>query len=511
MSQFDADIRPNDSTHNRIIWGLATAAFLLHLAVAGRYGLFRNELYFIICGRHPAFGYADQPPLVPLLAAATQIFGPNMILLRLPAALAAGALCPLSACFAGLLGGGAVARVIAAAASLLAPGLAALTATLGTSSFEPLAWTGCAFFLSRAVLREDRRALIWAGAIAGVAAQAKYGIALWGVGLAVGLLATRARHILAWKEFWAGLLLAALLAAPSLIWQQLHAWPFFEIITSPITSGKGFIGSPLQFIVRQAIEMNPLLAPLWLTGLISPFLVERLRAVSFLPIAMVIAAAIDVIGGGKNYYIYPAFPALFALGAAALPDLMWPAARWWLAAATAVFVILAPIVLPILAPLALDRYLETLHLRPTPIEAAGIGAPLTQVFSDEMGWQELEQTVATIFRALPDQDRQRAAIIASNYGEAAAIDLFGPADHLPPALTGQNQYFLWGPRGFDGSMIIHVGGDPDRWRQICQSLEMVGSFGVAYAMPYETNQPIFVCRGLRGGLARAWPRFKRYR
>jgi hypothetical protein len=141
---------------------------------------------------------------------------------------------------------------------------------------------------------------------------------------------------------------------------------------------------------------------------------------------------------------------------------------------------------------------------------AAIGAPLTQVFSDELGWRALEKTVAGVYRGLPEEERKRAAIVASNYGEAAAIDVYGGEDGLPPALNGQDQYYFWGPRGYDGSVVIHINGDPERWRRNCASLDIVAQFGAPLVMPYEDQRPVFICRGLRVPLAEAWERFKRF-
>ena len=129
----------------------------------------------------------------------------------------------------------------------------------------------------------------------------------------------------------------------------------------------------------------------------------------------------------------------------------------------------------------------------------------------EFGWRDLEKKVAAILHGLSPEDQARAAILASNYGEAAAIDVYGREDGLPPALSGHNQYWLWGPRGRDGSLIIHVGGDPERWRRVCGSIEDQGTFGNRYAMPYENDRAIFICRNPRQPLDRIWSRLKRYR
>ena len=133
-----------------------------------------------------------------------------------------------------------------------------------------------------------------------------------------------------------------------------------------------------------------------------------------------------------------------------------------------------------------------LHLKPPPDEAAAVGAPLTQVFSDELGWRDLEHHVAVVYRSLPPDEQRGAAIFATNYGEAAAIDVYGRADGLPPAISGQNQYYLWGPRGHDSSLMILVNVNPNRWREFCRDVDVVDTFGVPYAMPYETDRPISI-------------------
>lgn len=508
---------PYQPTHSEMlrqglfVWSIAALTCVLHAAVAGHYHMFRNELYFIVCGRHPAFGYVDQPPLVPLLAAATQWFGLNAWLLRLPALAAAVAIVPLSAEFARLLGGRTVSVVMAAVAAAIAPALAALTATLTTSTFEPLAWTACAYFVARAVTRDDRRAWIWAGLIAGVSMEAKYGIAMWLLALFVGFLFTASRRVLTRRHCWFGVAIAAAIAAPSLVWQTVHGWPFLTVIFQHHVAGTNFTGSPLIFEAGQILAMNFLLAPLWIAGVIAPFLVPELKPVRFLSVAFVAVTVINVAAGGKDYYLFGAYPTMFAVGAVALGRLRSWVVALWLIGATAAFAVAAPLALPILDPPALARYLARTHLKPRPDEAAAVGAPLTQVFSDEMGWRALERQVASVYHSLPASDQKKAAILATNYGEAAAIDVYGRADGLPPAICGQNQYYLWGPRGHDGSVIIHINGDPNLWRHFCRSVEIAGTFGAPYAMPYENGRPIFICRGLRFNLVKAWRHFRRYR
>lgn len=492
------------------VWGIAAVTALLHFVVAGRYGYFRNELYFIICGRRPAFGYVDQPPLVPLLTALTQAFGHSLLLLRLPAVVAAAMLIPLTAAFAGLFSRRTLVVVTAAAAAAMSPALAALTATVTTTTFEPLAWTGCAYFIARYIVRRDPYSLLWAGVVAGLAMQAKYGIVMWLAGVFLGLLLFQ-REVLLTKTLWLGAAIAALIAAPSLVWQSVHGWPFLRLIAHHRAIGFDLTGSPLVFEVGQILANNLVLAPLWIAGIIAPFVMKQLKPARFLAIAFVVATIIDIATHGKDYYLFAVYPVMFAVGAGVL-SLRIP--RWlvavWLGLAAVQFAIALPVALPVMRPERLAFLLNHSHLRPRPNEIAAIGAPLTQVFSDEMGWNELEKHVAAVYGALPEQDRQKAAIFASSYGEAAAIDFFGAADQLPPVIGGGNQYYLWGPRGADGSLMIVVNGNPDRWRAACNDLQIAGTFGVPLAMPYERDRPILLCRGLRRGLQQAWPKFQRY-
>lgn len=498
------------SRQAKYVWGIAAATALLHLAVAGRYGFFRNELYFIACGRRPDFGYVDQPPLIPLIAAATQVFGIHLWLLRLPAVVAAAALVPVTAAFARLFSRQTVVVVSAAIAAAISPSLAALTSTLTTATFEPLAWTSCAYFVARFLIRRDRYSLLWAGVVTGMAMEAKYGIAMWLAGLCAGLLLFRWK-VLASKQFLYGAIAAIGLAIPSLIWQSVHGWPFLALIAYHRATGFALTGTPAVFEITQIRANNLLLAPLWIGGIIAPFFTEHLKSARFLAVAFLAATVIDFVSGGKDYYLFGAYPTMFAVGAGMLSTIR---PRWlvvaWLASAAGLFAIALPLALPVLDPPKLERYIARTHLRPRPEETAAIGAPLTQVFSDEMGWRELEKQVASIYDSLPPGDRQKAAIFASNYGEAAAIDVFGREDRLPFAISGGNQYFLWGPRGATGSVMIIINGHPRRWAAACGDLQIVGTFGVPYAMPYERDRPIMVCHGLRRNLQSLWPRLQRY-
>ncbi len=494
-------------TARLIAWGVAAVLAVVFILAGGHYGPFRNELYFIVCGRHPAFGYVDQPPLVPFIAAATQIAGNHVFLLRLPAIAADVLLVPLTVAFAQLLGATTRGAWIAAVAIAGATMLTAMSATLNTSTFEPLTFTGVAYLLVRAYLRDEPVLYRWAGVVAGVSFEARYGIVMWAIGLLAGVLIAGPRSILKSRDLWIGIGIATVVALPNVIWQLVHGLPFLELLRND-NSGN-LIGTPLEFAVLQTFLMNFVLLPLWMTGVIAPFFSKRLRDVRFLSIAFIVTAAIILVTHGKAYYMTPAYPAMFAVGAAAVTRIPRLLVALWAILATLNAVPALPFVLALEPPAKLKETIDHQPFKMQPLERAGIGAPLMQVLSDEFGWRTLAAKVSAIYAALPPGERTEAAIWASNYGEAAAIDVYGHG--LPPVLSGSNQYYLWGTHGFDGSVVLVVNGDPSEWAKLCASSRIIATFGTSpYAMPYETHRPILLCTGMHQPLSVVWPRFKHY-
>ncbi|MFO1114603.1 MAG: hypothetical protein U1E28_02905 [Beijerinckiaceae bacterium] len=325
------------------------------------------------------------------------------------------------------------------------------------------------------------------------------------------MIATPARRIVLKPQVWTGAAIAVGLAAPNLIWQWAHGWPFFDVILPHLESQRDYAGNPWQFEYRQALSMNIVLAPLRLAGAVAPFVIERLRPVRNLAIAFLLTSAFYCLKHGTNYYLFPVYPTMFVVGAVAVEPL-WKWARWtWMTAAIVVSAQVAPVVLPLLDPPTLLHYMDFMKIKPRPIEAASVGAPITHSFSDELGWRDMVKSVSAAFHALPAEDQAKVAIIASNYGEAAALDVYGAVEGLPTPVSGHNQYWLWGPRGHDGSVVLYVGGNVERWRPLCRSIEVVGTFGGPYVMPYENNRSIVLCRGMRRPLDEMWPRMKRFR
>lgn len=486
-------------------WSIAILVAILHLFTAGKYDIFRNELYFIVCGRQPAFGYVDQPPLVPLLAALSQAGGTHVWLLRLPAAIAAIALVPVTVALAQLIGASTRGAWLAAVAAASAPLVIATSATLNTSSFEPLAFTAIAYYITYALVLNEPRAYIWAGLIAGLAFEARYGILIWIAGLVVGLALAGPRTAFRSREAWTGVAIAVAIALPNAIWQIVHGLPFLEVVRND--NAGNLTGTPAIFAIDQIIAVNIVLAPLWIAGIIAPFASKRLSPYRFLAIAFIVSAILVFATHGKNYYVAAFYPAAFALGAAACTKLWRTLVAVWAVLAAVNCGLALPLVLPVVSPYALKQML--VKFKPRPVEVAMIGAPLFEPFSDEFGWHDLANTVENVYASLPAGQRARTAIFAENYGEAGAIDFYGKG--LPPVISGNNQYYLWGPRGYDGSSVLAINVHPAQWSRLCDSSTVIARFGTSpYTMPYERHRPILLCTGMHMSLQQVWPQFKNY-
>jgi 4-amino-4-deoxy-L-arabinose transferase-like glycosyltransferase len=498
---------------DRLALTFGLLAFCLHAVFAGRYDVFRDELYFIVCGRHPAFGYADQPPVVPLLAASLYALGHSVWLVRLPATLAAGALAWLAVRLARLLGGGGLAAAGAALCVIIAPMLMGIVATLNTTSFDPLAWTAIAGCFVYTAQTGDRRALWLCGIIAGVDLEIKYSLVFWCVSLAMGLALTPERKLLARKELWLGIAVAGLIAAPSLLWQALHGFPFLELAAA--ARDKNADTPAVAFILNQTLVMNPLLAPVWLSGVVAPFVIERLRPVRFLPLAFIICGVLVILTHGKDYYLAAAYPAVFVIGSVAIAHWVQAAGgraalAGWAALAVAFSIFFSPVALPVLSVSELKAYMQHLPLKPQQQEKGFKGTLLPQLFADQLGWHDFTAEVGSAWARIPAAERARTAIKVDNYGEAAALDVYGRPYGLPPALSGHNQYYLWGLRGQNPVNLLVVQNHPERLAPYCQEATVLATTSSPDAMAYENGKVIAYCRGLKMDMKSIWPQVKSY-
>lgn len=493
---------------------LALACFLLHALANGHYGFFRDELYFIVCGDRPAFGYVDQPPIVPILASWSHaLFGDHLWAFRLLPALAMSAAVAASAEFARLIGGGRFAQWLTGLCVLVAPILLLMGVIFYTDMFQALTWLGLAWALVRLEQSGDQRWWLAFGAVAGFSLETKYTVAFFGAGLAVGMLAAPRLLGESLRRPWIylGAAAAFLIVLPNLIWQQAHGWPFVDMGKAAV-GGKNLILSLPEFLLQQAVYAGPWAVPVWACGLLACLVRPKMAMAPVFAIAWLVLMAGFWALHGKPYYASAIYPVLMAFGAQRIEA--WLEAPAWrgaaLASIAALGLLAAPFCLPILPVQTFIGYQKAIGFMPNTGERARSGA-LPQYYADMFGWREMAEKVAAVYRALPPEDRQRAVFYAENYGEAAAIDVFGRRLGLPPAISGHNQYFLWGPRGHDGSVMIIVGGSPRHYAEVFRSFVIAGRTDAPYAMPYETGQAIYVLRGLHPALPAIWPTTRKYR
>jgi Dolichyl-phosphate-mannose-protein mannosyltransferase len=490
----------------------AAVAFVFHLLANPHYGFFRDELYFIICGRHPQWGYVDQPPVIPLLAAGSQLFGMSLIALRAVAALLAAGSVFVTCRLVQEFGGREYAQIVAAIAVFFAPVLAAFGSVVGPDSIGMWAWPLVALYIVRITRGADPRWWLAAGAIAGIALESKYSAAFFLAAAGAGMVLTRERAFMKSPWFFAGVLLAALLALPNFLWQAHYGFPMLELLRNG-QHGKNVEIDPLNFMLQQLFLTNPILALLWIAGAAWCFLRPQLRwiGVSYLVLIGVMMAL-----HAKNYYACDVYPVLFAAGGTALET--WTA-RTAIArgAAIAVTVLAGALLLPLATPvlpvpafLAYQRALGSVLPLNATVTEHHKQSVLPQEYADMYGWPQLADSVTQVYGSLPARDRARAVIAASNYGEAAAIEFFGAGRNLPPVISGHNQYYLWGTHGASGDVVIDVNGDCGSSAHLFRSSHRAATFTAPYVMPYEDDMPILVCRGIRKPLAQIWPSVKSY-
>ena len=472
---------PYARTGVRLVAG-AVLAFLVVLSE--RYGPHRDELYFVAAGRHLAWGYPDQPALVPLLARLSQdVAHHSLVLLRLPSALAVCATVVMSARLARLLGGERRAQVLAAAVV----GTGALTMFLGhrltTQTLSMAAWVGIALVAAHALVADRPRMWLLAGVVAGIGLNAKSDVVVCLLGLLVGVALTGAvRHHLRTPWFWAGGAVAALLWLPDLVWQARHGWPVFTL-SSQIHADHGGFGGALLYLAQSLLVFSPLMSLVWIAGLVA--LLRRTAWVTVRPLAwmFVVTYVFFLLTGGKAYYLAGAVPPLLAAGCVLL------AQRWRR-------VVPAGVVLALSAAFA---WPAGLPLLPPSTYAGSFYPAIDGDQLETIGWPQLADGVRRALAPLP----RGAVVFTANYGEAGALEWYGVD---APVYSGHNAFGEWGPPP-DGAAPVVVVGSPDRGIDAgfagCREVGAVPT--VDGADNQEHGTPIRVCRGARPSWSRAWP------
>jgi 4-amino-4-deoxy-L-arabinose transferase-like glycosyltransferase len=473
---------------------------LLELLMSGRYGHSRDELYFLVCGRRFAMGFVDQPPFTPAVAAAAHaLFGNSLLALRFLSALAGGASVLVTALTARELGAGRVGQALAALCTATTGTFLAADHLLNTTAFDLLVWTVVVWIAVRILGGGSERLWLAAGAVAGVGLLNKHTVLFLLFGLLAGfLVADRRRLRSPW--LWSGVAIALAIWSPNIVWQIRHDWPTIEMIRS-LRDSNSSAGSRVGFVFGQLGQIGVLLAPVWIAGLV--WLLRSARARPFRPLAWAYVAlfVLFLVVGGKPYYMAGLYPLLFAAGAGVIergdPRRWVPRPRTAAILALAGFVLALPIVLPVLPA----RTLADVPLQKINYDLA-----------ESIGWERITGQVRGVVHSLSPAERARAAILTANYGEAGALDLFGPRKALPPIVSGHNNYWLWGPPPADTTTVVAVGFDDRAYlERFFVSVTLVGRERNGLGVDNdEEGEGMWVCRGPRAAWAVLWPRLKDY-
>jgi 4-amino-4-deoxy-L-arabinose transferase-like glycosyltransferase len=492
------------------MWIVALARLLLTLIAAPRYGWFGDELYFLACAEHLDWGYVDQPPLWPFVMwIVRHTLGASVVAIHIVPALAGAAKVLLAGYLARELGGGKFAQFLAALCVAAGPVFLVLDHLATMNTLEPLMWTACGLIVARIINGGNQRLWLWFGLIAGLGLENKYSMAVFGLGVVIGLIATAQRKAFAQKWIWLAGAIAFAVFLPNLIWNVQHHWPFIELMHNIGSSGRDIRLNPIAYVVQQILMLNPLTAPVWIAGAIWLFTTKKYRVLGW---TFVVVFAFFFLTRSKEYYTAPVYPIAFAGGAVALEA--WMVRTWMRTAYAAAIIIVGLLLMPFALPiLPIETYVRYQKMIPIPIQAderSHVGDLLPHHYAWTFGWEELVAAVARAYNSLPPAERARTAIIGNNFGECGAVDLLGAKYGLPKSIGVHQNYWLWGPRHYDGSTVIILGDTPEGASQWFRDVEVVPTGHNRYAQRYE-NKDVLLCRGPKvGTLQQIWPRIKNW-
>jgi len=500
---------------------IATNLWEAHLG----YGYFRDEMYYILCARHLAWGYVDHGPLVAIQAKlALALFGKSLAGIRMLSAAGGAGRVLLTGLLTWSLGGRRSAQALAMIGVLVGPQYLGTDSFLSMNSIESLFWMTCLLALILMVRgglagASDGRLWLLFGLSAGLGLLNKPSMTFFLVALLAALLLTPQRRLLASRWAFAGIALLILIALPNLLWQVHHHWPTLEFLHNGQVEDKNVKLAPLPFLGKQILNLQPATVLIWGAGLIWLLRNPLAKPWRWLGLAYLFFLAVMMALHAKDYYVAPVYPILFAAGGVAW-ERHYAARRAVqadrifafpiLEAVLLVFgVLILPLAIPVLRPEAWLAYTKATHLYNasgnTENESSG---PLPQFYADRFGWQEEVDQVTRVYQSLSPADQKIVTIYCSNYGEASAINFLGRA--LPTAISGHNSYFLWGPGDATGEIMIVINGaTPDTMREFYRSVQIVGRMDHPYAMPFE-HRNIYLVRGRRKNVLDDWTSFKLY-
>src|SRR6516225_6072163 len=486
-----------------ILFALGAAVLVIHLLTGGRYGFHRDELATLDDARHLAWGYVAYPPVTPFFGwLSLKLFGTSLTGFRFFASVATSVAVVLTGLMTRELGGKTCAQTLAASATI--PFALVAGTLMQYVSFDYLAWVGCSYFFIQLCKSRDPVWWLAIGVCIGLGMLTKYSMLVYALAIVAGVLFTDLRTHLRTKWLWLGVAASLLIFLPNLIWQIRNDFISLDFLRY-IHERDVRIGRTKNFL-RDQLELTLFTLPLAMLGLVFYFVSKRgrpFRAVGYL---YVIPLITFFVAKGRGYYVAPGYPLLYAGGAVFGAELIvnlrlaWRISLTWLAwASVTITIFFAAAYFVPLAPVDSDW--------------ARRAFTVNDDFREEIGWPELVNTLAQIRDSLGPSERTRLAILAGNYGEAGAINLYGKDYGLPKAICGTNSFWARGYGDPPPDTLIVIGFSREFGDKYFESCELAGHITNKYGVANEetTDHPdILICRHLRESWPEFWKKFRRY-
>jgi hypothetical protein len=475
------------------------------------YGIFRDELYLYACSLRLDVGYVDQPPLsIWILKVYTMIFGKSVSAIRIiPAIFGALALVPLGYTIREL-GGKKIAMIITLTAFVISPIYLAYCGYYSMNSLDLLLWNSILFLIVK--LRNTQNPKLWIilGTLMGLALMNKIGMLWFGIGFFLSLLLTKERHWLTTKWPYLAAGMALIIFSPYMLWNAMHDWATIEFLGS--TAQKYSTQNNFTFLSGQLLINNPANIMVWLPGLIY-FITFRQdnKGSQIFIIFLTILGILLINVHSKPEYLAPIFVVLFIGGGLALES--WTQKRKWIAhliiANQCLGFIATPLAIPILPVEKYIAFSQAIGIAPSTGEAHEL-SELPQFYADMFGWENQVKAIAKVYHALPEEDKTRCAIFGDNYGRSGAVDYYADQYDLPLSIGRHNNYWIWGPGDYKGDLMIILSDEVGDKSELFEEVIEMGTVHSKYAIPYENNLKVYLCKNLRKPLDELWPKIKSF-
>ena len=508
--------RENLRSDFAILLYFALTKFLILLIVNTEFGMHRDEFLYLAMGDHLDWGYLEIPPSLAFFAKITTWFlGDSIFAVRFFPALTGALTLLLTGLITKEMGGKRFAQILAVVCYLFSLLFLRINILFQPVTFDLFYFVTCIYLLIRILKRNEKKHWIVLGFFTGLGLLNKYTMLLFGLGVAAALLFTPYRKLYLNKWLWISALIALILFLPNLLWQFSMDWPIFDHLR--VLSERQLSNvEPITFVFTQLL-MNLYSTPIWLIGLIFCFFSGQDKL--YRPIAWIYVTifAVLLISHGKAYYLAPAYPMLLAAGSAAIEMYIIRTRRSWLKPAIITFVVagsstVIPIGIPVFPVETMIKYFNFGKRNMGMAEAlrweTGEFHELPQDFADMLGWEEMVAAVAKTYHRLPEDEREKCAIFASNYGEAGALDYYGTSYGLPESISKAGSYWLWGYRDYSGEILITIGLEKEAVANFYENIAQGAEFNFPHAR--ENGIEIFIGRQPKVSIEEMWEILKKY-